>query len=263
MKDFKTIEIDIKNEVATVWLNRPGIHNAFNETMISELIRTYAILEGNSEVRVIVLRGRGKSFCSGSDLNWMKSVIGYNYEENYNESRNLSTCFHTIYSCSKVTISLVHGVALAGANGLLAACDFSIADENASFSLSEVKVGVIPSCIAPFILKRVGEFKTKELMLTGNRFSADKAKDYGLINFVYPPNIIEEELDKLIKHILTGGPNAISRCKELIYQITNNMDYTEVLDYTARMITQIRASDEGQEGMAAFLEKRSPNWIKE
>jgi len=155
-QEYKTIEFEIKNEVGIVWLNRPEIHNAFNEVMISELLDIFEKINSIDDVRIVMLRGRGKSFCAGADLNWMRNVAGYSYEENFKESLNLSKCFYAIYTCTKPTIAVVHGAAIGGANGLLAACDFAYADENTTFSLSEVKIGIVPACISPYITKRVG-----------------------------------------------------------------------------------------------------------
>ncbi len=157
---------------------------------------------------------------------------------------------------------MVHGAAIGGANGLLASCDFVIADMETVFSLSEVKIGIIPACIAPYVLKRVGEFKAKELMLTGQRFKGEKAERLGLVNWSVPKIQMEPKLNELLGQLLTSGPVAISRCKELVYQLSNEMKFKDSIEYTARMIAQIRASEEGQEGMAAFLEKRKPNWVE-
>ena len=261
MNTYSTIEVEIKNQISTIWLNRPEIHNAFNETMISEIIDAFRSLNTNDEIRIIVLRGRGKSFCAGADLNWMKDVAHYSYEENYNESFKLSVCFNTIYSCKKITMAVVHGSAIGGANGLLAACDFVYAEANTVFSLSEVKIGLIPACIGPYIIKRIGEFPAKEFMLSGARFKGDVAETKGLINKSLVGENLEDYYQKSVSLILTSGPNAISQCKELIHTICNEIDYDESLVYTAKKIAETRSSEEGQEGMTAFLEKRKPNWV--
>jgi len=261
MKDYTTIELEIKNEVGTIWLNRPEIHNAFNEVMIAELIEMFKEIKSNDDIRIVVLRGRGKSFCAGADLNWMRNVAKYSYEDNYKESLNLSNCFYEIYTCPKPTIAVVHGAAIGGANGLLAACDFAYADENTTFSLSEVKIGIVPACISPYVTKRVGEYGSKELMLTGKRFKGEEAAYHRLINKSLPPNKLEEYLDEVIALLKTSGPKAMTHCKNLIYDISNKLTLQEAISYTAKMIADIRASEEGQEGMAAFLEKRKPNWV--
>lgn len=261
MSNYKTIELEIKNEIGTVWLNRPEIHNAFNEVMISELIQLFEEINERDDIRVVVLRGRGKSFCAGADLNWMRDVAKYSYEDNYKESLNLSLCFYNIYTCAKPTIAVVHGAAIGGANGLLAACDMVYADENTTFSLSEVKIGIVPACISPYVTKRVGEYGSKELMLTGKRFKGPEAAHHKLVNKSLEADEIEKELEALIALLKTSGPKAMTHCKNLLYDISNKLTLQEAIDYTAKMIAEIRASDEGQEGMAAFLEKRKPNWV--
>ena len=259
---YKTIEIKFTNSLATIWLNRPTIHNAFNEEMISEIRRAFQYLNQHDSVRVIVLRGRGKSFCAGADLNWMRDVSNYSYNQNLEESINLSQCFYDIYTSSKPTIAVVHGAAIGGANGLLAACDVVIAEKQTTFSLSEVKIGIIPACISPYIIKRVGESNARELMLTGNRFKGKEAKRRGLVSYALSENKIDAKLDQLVTNLLTSGPMAIHQCKELINKVVNHKTLEEAKTYTAEMIAQIRDSEEGQEGMAAFLEKRKPNWVK-
>lgn len=262
MKDYTTIELEIKKEVGTIWLNRPEIHNAFNEVMIAELIEIFKEIKENDEIKIVVLRGKGKSFCAGADLNWMRNVAKYSYEDNYKESLNLSNCFYEIYTCPKPTIAIVHGAAIGGANGLLAACDFAYADENTIFSLSEVKIGIVPACISPYVTKRVGEYGSKELMLTGKRFKGEEAAYQRLVNKSLPTDQLEDYLVEIIALLKTSGPKAMSHCKNLIYDISNKLTLQEAIGYTAKMIADIRASEEGQEGMSAFLEKRKPNWVE-
>jgi methylglutaconyl-CoA hydratase len=262
MKSYTTIEFELKEDVGIVWLNRPEIHNAFNEVMISELIECFEAINEMEKVRVAILRGKGKSFCAGADLNWMRGVANYSYEQNYEESLNLSKCFYTIYTCKKPTIAIVHGAAIGGANGLLASCDFAYADDNTTFSLSEVKIGIIPACISPYVTKRVGEYGSKELMITGKRIKGPEAEYHRLVNKSLPTEELDEYVNSIIDLLRTSGPVAITQCKNLIFNIANKETIEEALESTARMIAEIRASEEGQEGMAAFLEKRKPNWVK-
>ncbi len=261
--NFKTIELELLNDLATIWLNRPEIHNAFNEVMITELISCFESINSMDEVRVVILRGRGKSFCAGADLNWMRDVAKYSYEENFQESLNLSKCFYAIYTCNKPTIAMVHGAAIGGANGLLASCDFAFAEENAIFSLSEVKIGIVPACISPYVTKRVGEFGSRELMLSGKRFSGTEAEHFKLVNKSLPAMELEDHLLSVINLLRTSGPKAMAHCKHLLFNIANKESLDSALDSTARMIADIRASEEGQEGMAAFLEKRKPAWVED
>jgi len=260
---YKTIEPEVNNDQAVIWLNRPEIHNAFNEVMISELIDCFDKLNKMDQIRVVLIRGRGKSFCSGADLNWMRDVADYSYEQNYRESYNLSKCFFTIYTCKKPTIAMVHGAAIGGANGLLAACDFAFAEENTVFSLSEVKIGIVPACISPYVTKRVGEFGSRELMITGKRFDGKEAEHFRLVNKSLSEAEMEPYLASVLELLRTSGPKAITHCKNLLFNISNKETLEEALSSTARMIAEIRASEEGQEGMAAFLEKRKPKWVRD
>jgi len=261
MKAYQTIEFEVNNNIGTVWLNRPKIHNAFNEVMISEVLDIFTEVNSMDQIKIVVLRGRGKSFCAGADLNWMGGVAGYTFEQNYAESLNLSKCFYAIYTCAKPTIAVVHGAAIGGANGLLAACDFAYAENDTTFSLSEVKIGIVPACISPYVTKRVGEYGSKELMLTGKRFKGPEAEKHRLINQSFPAGLLEEHLESVIALLRTSGPKAMTHCKNLIYEISNNLTLEDAITYTAKMIAEIRASDEGQEGMAAFLNKRKPGWV--
>ncbi|MFV0604299.1 MAG: enoyl-CoA hydratase/isomerase family protein [Niabella sp.] len=259
---YQTIEIEYSDQVTTIWLNRPEVHNAFNEEMIAEITQVFKEINLEENTRMIVLRGRGKSFCAGADINWMRDVAQYSYEQNLKESQQLSECFYSIYTCNKPTIAVVHGAAIGGANGLLAACDFVYAEENTVFSLSEVKIGIIPACISPYIIKRVGEFPAKDLMLTGRRFKAEEAEKLKLINKSLTNDELETTLKETIGLLSSSGPKAIEKCKQLIHKVTNEIDLQEALSFTANIIADIRTSEEGQEGMASFLEKRNPNWVK-
>ncbi len=258
MKDYKTIIIEAKNHVISVWLNRPEVHNAMNALMIEELTDAYSSFN-NDQTRAIVLRGKGRSFCAGADLNYMKGIASFGKEENREDSLKLARLFQHIYTCPFPTIAMVHGSAYGGANGLLAACDIVLAEENTTFAFSEVKLGIAPATIAPFVIKRIGEFGAKELMITGKRFKSGEALSWKLINKSVADNELETELNRLLLEIKRNGPKAVRAAKKLVHSIigyeTDNM-----LEYTARIIAELRASEEGQEGMASFLEKRKPNW---
>jgi methylglutaconyl-CoA hydratase len=261
MKDYKTIEVETEEKVCNIWLNRPDVHNAFDKTMLLELADCFEKVN-DSDVLCVVIRGRGKSFCAGVDLHWMKAVSKNSYDENYQESLLLSKCFYSIYTCRKTTIAAVHGVSLGGANGLLASCDLAYCTDDAVFSLSEVKIGIVPACISPYIIKRIGEYGSKELMLTGKRINGKEAEGFRLVNKSLPPDTFEEHLASVISMLRTSGPEAMSHCKNLIFEVSNHLTLMEAYDYTAKIIAEIRASDEGQEGMNAFLEKRKPRWVK-
>lgn len=248
--------------VLTIRLNRPEKHNAFNETMLQELTEIFGKVAGMKEVVCIILRGNGKSFCAGVDLNWMKDVAKNSYEKNFQESLYLADCFYTIYTCPRPTIALVHGSVLGGANGLLSACDMAYCSDDAVFSLSEVKIGIVPACISPYVIKRVGEYGARELMLTGRRITGKEAEAFGLVNRSLPASELDTFIRTVIDQLKSSGPAAMSHCKTLIDKVSNSLTMKEAIEFTARMIAEIRASEEGQEGMNAFLEKRKPNWVK-
>ena len=258
--DYKTIATTLEKGVLTIWLNRPEVHNAFDETMLRELTSCFESL--SPQILCVVLRGKGSSFCAGVDLNWMKAVSQNSYEQNYTESLLLSKCFLSIYTCTRPTVAVVHGVALGGANGLLSACDLAYCTDDATFSLSEVKIGIVPACISPYVIKRVGEYGARELMITGRRIRGQEAEHFRLVNKSVASEKLEEYLEEVLSLLRTSGPKAMSHCKTLIYDVANKLTLAEAYDYTARMIAEIRASEEGQEGMNAFLEKRKPNWVK-
>lgn len=259
---YKTIEVAIESNMATVWLNRPELHNAMNDVMIAELTKAFDELSGETSLRLILLRGKGKSFCAGADLHYMKQIAQYGYEENVADSKKLATVFQTIYACAVPTIAIVHGAAYGGANGLLAACDIVLAEEQTIFAFSEVKLGIAPATIGPYVMKRIGEFGAKELMITGKRFDGKEAEKWHLVNHSVPQAEMEDTLSKLIKSILSSGPLAVRATKKLIEDIVEPANRTlPLMDYTAQCIAGLRASEEGQEGMTAFLEKRKATWV--
>jgi len=261
MNAYQTIETSKDDRVLTIRLNRPDKHNAFNEIMLQELTNIFSKAMQMADVNCVILRGNGKSFCSGADLNWMKNVAKNSYEKNYEESLNLAGCFYTIYTCTKPTIAVAHGSVLGGANGLLSACDMAYCTDDAVFSLSEVKIGIVPACISPYLIKRIGEYGARELMLTGRRINGKEAEAYRLVNHSYPSSELDDAVGAVISQLKSSGPAAMSHCKTLIDKVSNSLPMKEAIEFTARMIAEIRASEEGQEGMSAFLEKRKPNWV--
>lgn len=257
---MKTILYEVEGPVARMTLNRPEIHNAFNDVMLVELIGVFKeIAERKGEIRVVVLTGKGKSFCAGADLNWMKKMIHYSYEENIEDSNRVSECMYRLYSLSQPTIARVNGAAIGGGMGLVAACDIVVAQENAVFSLSEVKLGLVPACISPYVIKRAGESKCREFFLSGERISAQKARSAGLVNEVVPYDQLDTAVNRWKDQFLMNGPEALAVCKELLEKVPS-MSLDEAKEYTADGIAKLRISKEGQEGMNAFLEKREPKW---
>lgn len=260
-KAFETIRFSLNDQIGKIILSRPEVHNAFNDIMIEELMNICSEISKEKDIRVIIITGEGKSFCAGADINWMKKMKDYTYEENLKDSLRLAVLLYRIYTLPQPTIARVNGAAIGGGTGLVAACDIAIASEKAKFSLSEVKLGLVPACISPYVIKRMGEMKCKELFLTGERIDAYHAKEYGLINYCAK----EEELDSVVQEkidmLLSSGPNAIAICKELLEKVPIQTP-KEFIKYTAEVIASLRISDEAQEGMDAFLEKRKPKWSK-
>lgn len=261
MDQFKTILITRDNHQLTVWLNRPDVHNAMNDVMIAELTSVFYSISKLEDLRFIVLRGKGKSFCAGADLNYMKGIAEFGFDENVKDGKKLFALFDSIYKCPIPTIAMVHGSAFGGANGILAACDIVIAEENTTFAFSEVKLGISPATILPFVIKRTGEFGAKELMMTGKRFKGKEAEKWQLVNHSVAEKDFENTLTKLIDQLLTSAPQAVMQTKDLIGEVLEK-EIDELSDLTAKKIAELRASKEGQEGMASFLEKRRPNWVK-
>lgn len=241
--------------ISWVRLNRPEVHNAMNAEMIAELTGVFKSFGGDKKSRAVVLTGNGKSFCAGADLNYMKGIAEFGFDENVKDGKKLAGLFKAIYDCPIPTIALIHGSAFGGANGLLAACDIVIAEENTTFAFSEVKLGIAPATIAPFVIKRIGEFGAKELMLTGKRFKAQEAKRWNLVNHVYKTQQDGNPLDKILKEFESSAPAAVRETKTLIKTVLGK-DIEEGIEFTSKLIATLRASEEGQEGMAAFLEKR-------
>jgi len=256
---FSTVKYEIDDRVARVTFNRPEIHNAFNATVITEMQQVFNEIEKDDDIRVVVLTGAGKSFCAGADLNWMRSVVNQSFEENLAESNALAELFHNMYSCKRPIIGRINGAAIGGGTGFVAVCDIAITARSAVFSFSEVKIGVVPACIGPYVVKKIGEGKTRELFITGERMNAERAHEVGLVNRVVDDDQLDSEVDKLIKFILSSGPEAVAMAKKLIGEVPA-MTPEQFKPYTAEMIARLRLSDEGQEGMDAFLNKRKPRW---
>lgn len=256
---METIVYTIDKLVARVTFNRPEVHNAFNDKMIEELTHVFKDIHGREDVRVVVLTGEGKSFSAGADINWMRKVKDYSFEENLQNSLKLADLFYFIYSLPKPTIARVNGAAIGGGTGLVAVCDIAIASSVAKFSFSEVKLGLVPACISPYVIRKCGEGRTREFFLTGERLSAEKALSAGLVNQVVQPEKLDEAVEDLVSQLLSSGPQAIGVCKELLENVPS-LNFEEGKEYTARVLSGLRISDEGQEGTKAFLEKRKPRW---
>ena len=258
---FETITYSFKDRIATITLNRPEVHNAFNEVMIAELTEVFKEISEDEQVRVVVLTGEGKSFSAGADLNWMKKMINFSYEQNLDDSLKLAELFYLMYSLPKPIIAKVNGAAIGGGTGLVAVCDIAIASEKAKLSLSEVKLGLVPACISPYVIRKVGEGRCREFFLTGERLTAKRAEELGLVNRAVPPEELDQAVAQKAAQLVSSGPEALAMCKELLKNVPG-MDFERAKTYTADMIASMRISDEGQEGMNAFLEKRKPKWTE-
>ena len=256
---LKTITLNKNNGTVWVNLNRPEVHNAMNAEMIEELTGVFKSFDEDTESRAVVLTGNGKSFCAGADLNYMKGIAEFGFDENVKDGEKLAGLFKSIYDCPIPTIALIHGSAFGGANGLLAASDIVIAEEETTFAFSEVKLGIAPATISPFVIKRIGEFGAKELMMTGKRFKASEAQKWNLVNHVYKNGVTENPLSKILNEFKSSAPEAVKETKNLIETVLGK-DIDEGIEFTSNLIAKLRASEEGQEGMASFLEKRKAKW---
>ncbi len=261
MADYETITFDASGPAIWVTLSRDDVRNAFNGQMLADLLDAFETAPKVPGGRVVVLTGVGSAFCAGADLNWMRAVRDFTYEQNLEESNQVSAVMRRIYDCPLPTIARVNGPAIGGGAGLVACCDLAVASEAARFSLSEVKLGLIPSCISPYVIRKIGEGSARELFLTGERISAHKAREIGLVNEVAKEGELDVVVAKWVNQLVTSGPVAIAKCKELIRNVPQ-MNLDEAGPYTAEMIAKMRTSEEGQEGMAAFLEKRKPKWAE-
>ena len=256
----------IRNEldggVRRITLARPALHNAFDDQLIGEAVAAFAEAATDPATRVVVLAGEGPSFCAGADLGWMKQMVSWSREENRQDSLRLAALFTTIDACPKPVVARVHGAAIGGGVGLVSCADIAIAAPSAVFALAEVRLGLAPAVISPFVISRIGVTAARRYFLTGERFSADVALRVGLVSEVvgFEDGALDAAVDKVCKALLVGGPEAQARCKELA-RVVPDLPAAERLPYTAGVIADLRISEQGQEGMRAFLEKRPAGWV--
>jgi methylglutaconyl-CoA hydratase len=254
------LQTEIKDGVATIRMNRPDVHNAFDDALIAALTAELGRLDQLPEARVIVLAANGKSFSAGADLNWMRRMAKYSQEENLRDAMALAGLMRTLDGVSKPTIARVQGAAFGGGVGLVACCDIAIASTEAAFSLSEVRLGLIPSVISPYVIAAIGEREARRYFLTAERFDAVEARRIGLVHDVVDSGALDEAVAKIAGQLLKGGPQALAAAKKLIADVSRRSMDDALAAETARRIAAIRVESEGQEGLAAFFEKRRPNW---
>lgn len=256
MKDFEKIKVDIDDKLATIWLNQPEIHNALNPQLLKELTRCFEWFEEKNEIRAILLRGYGDSFCAGADIGWMKKSGEQSYKQNYADSKKLSDCFSAVYQSNKLVINLVHGYAIGGAVGFLGATDFNYALKSAKFGLTELRLGLVPAVISPYLHTRVRPTDIKQQIFTGKLFSADEALKMCLIDFVCDDmNEMESKVNELLKGIYEVSANALAEEKKLLRELNKNLVNNKIIKYTIKTITKMKTSDDAKERMSKFMVK--------
>ena len=252
--------VEKKDGIGRVTLNRPDVRNAFDDALIASLTKAFAELNQDSTVKVVILGGNGPAFCAGADLNWMKRMAGYSYDENLRDARSLAEMLATLDGMDKPTIARVHGPAFAGGTGLVAACDIAVGTPEAKFCFSEAKLGLSPATISPYVMRAIGARAASRYFLTAEVFDAAEALRIGMLSALVPAAELDAMIGGLTKHLLDGGSEAHARIKDLIRQVAGRPIDDALKGDTARRIAEIRASSEGKEGIAAFLEKRKPSW---
>ncbi len=254
------LEVTRERGVARVTLNRPELRNAFDDALISQLTSTFREIEADASVRVMVLAGNGPAFCAGADLNWMKRMAGYGFEENLADAKALAGMLATLDRLPKPTIARVHGPVFAGGTGLVAACDIAVGTPEAKFCLSEAKLGLSPATISPYVMRAMGERNARRYFLTAEVFDAAEAYRIGMLSILVEAAELDATIEEILKHLLAGGPEAHARIKALIRDVAGRRPDDALAAETAQRIAEIRGSAEGREGIAAFLEKRKASW---
>ena len=246
--------------VASVYLNRPEVRNAFNDAVIAELREAFTQLGGDGELRAIVLGGHGKAFCAGADLAWMRAMADYSWEQNRADAQGLADMLWAIYSCPVPVVGRIHGDCYAGGVGLAAACDVLVAADAATFCLSEARLGLLPATISPYVIRALGEQAARRYLVTAERFSAGQALSLGFVHEACPADALDAKVDEIVAALVANGPMAARACKRLVQDVAGRPIDAALREDTARRIADIRASDEGRDGVQAFLGKRKPSW---
>ncbi len=258
---MKHLQLHFERGVETVTLNRPEVRNAFNDEVIAELAAVFLEIAKRPEVRCVVLAGNGAAFCAGADLNWMKRMAGYTREENLEDASALARMLEVIYRCPKPTIARVQGDVYAGGTGLVAACDIAVSVDTAGYCLSEVKLGLIPATISPYVIRAMGARAAHRYFLTAERFSAAEALRIGLVHEVVGVDALDAKVAELAQALVQAGPEAVKACKKLLHDVAGEEISAGLVRRTVEGIADIRVSDEGREGIQSFLGKRKPGWL--
>lgn len=259
--DPTTLKIVRAGAVATVALNRPDVRNAFDDVLIGELTATFTALGADSAVRVVVLTGEGPVFCAGADVNWMKRSITYTQEQNKSDALRMSGMFRAIDECPKAVIGRVNGTCFGGGMGLISCCDVVVSVASAQFAFTEVKLGIVPAVISAYVAPKIGAAAARRYFLTAEAFGPDEARRIGLVHEVVAPDKLDAKVSEIAAAILKNGPAAVATAKSLIPQVLSK-SRADAIEFTASLISKVRTSPEGQEGLGAFLEKRKPTWIQ-
>lgn len=257
---YQTLLVEHADGVLTVTLNRPDVHNAFNDELIAEAIDLFSNIDTDA-ARIIVLKGTGKNFCAGADLNWMSRMVSYTREQNVRDSALLAKMYEVINACPLPVVGRIQGAAIGGGVGLVSVCDVAIATARSQFGLSEVKLGILPAVISPYVIAKIGETHARALFLTGERFDAERAKSIGLVHRVVESDAeLDAAVYETVTQLKTSGPEAVRECKKLISYVASH-ELADAIPYTIEAISERRTSEEGQEGMRAFLNKGLAAWI--
>jgi len=258
---LNAVLVEIRDEgVVHLVLNRPDIHNAFDDAIIAQLNDALADIIQNPNARVLVLRSNGNNFSAGADLNWMRRVSALNFQENIQDAQQLANLMQSLNECPLPTLCLVQGAAFGGALGLISCCDIAIASDSATFCLSETRIGLVPAVISPYVIRAIGERQARRYFLTAEKFNAERACQLGLIHTVVPVDELIPEAERFCRLLLQNSPNAILKAKRLIQDISGQPIDEDLIHYTTELIAFMRVSEQGQEGLAAFLEKRPAAW---
>ncbi|MES2910266.1 MAG: enoyl-CoA hydratase/isomerase family protein [Pseudomonadota bacterium] len=255
------LQINVAGAVATVTLNRPDVRNAFNDEVILEVTAAFKDLGARDDVRCIVLAANGTAFCAGADLNWMRSMADYTREQNLADAGRLAEMMRTVYECPKPTIARIQGDVYAGGTGLAAACDMAVAVDTAGFCLSEVKLGLLPSTISPYVIRAMGARAAHRYFLTAERFTAAEALRIGFVHEVVSADQLDGKVAELAQALVNAGPAAVKACKKLVQDVAGYDITPELVAMTVESIANVRVSPEGREGLQSFLNKRKPNWL--